>query len=76
MTLFDIAAILLCLSAVFGYVNHRYLRLPPTIGLMVIAMASSLSVVVVNGENHWLGQFKPGDKHCVPDKAQRQTPAV
>jgi CPA1 family monovalent cation:H+ antiporter len=48
MTLFDIAAILLCLSAVFGYINHRYLRLPPTIGLMVIAMASSLSVVVVD----------------------------
>lgn len=48
MTLFDIAAILLCLSAVFGYVNHHYLRLPPTIGLMVIAMASSLSVVVID----------------------------
>ncbi len=48
MTLFDIAAILLCLSAVFGYVNHHYLRLPPTIGLMVIAMASSLAVVVID----------------------------
>ncbi|MFQ5777137.1 MAG: cation:proton antiporter [Terriglobia bacterium] len=48
MTLFDIAAILLCLSAVFGYVNHRYLHLPPTIGLVVIAMASSLAIVVVD----------------------------
>ncbi len=48
MTLFDIAAILLCLSAVFGYINHHYLRLPPTIGLMVIAMASSLAVVVID----------------------------
>ena len=48
MTLFDIAAILLCLSAVFGYVNHRYLHLPPSIGLVVIAMASSLVIVVVD----------------------------
>ncbi|MFQ5817625.1 MAG: cation:proton antiporter [Terriglobia bacterium] len=48
MTLFDIAAILLCLSAVFGYVNHRYLHLPPTIGLVVIAMASSLAIVVAD----------------------------
>ena len=48
MTLFDIAAILLCLSAVIGYVNHRYLHLPHTIGIMVIAMASSLMIVVVD----------------------------
>lgn len=48
LTLFDIAAILLCLSAVFGYLNHRYLRLPPTIGLVVIAMASSLAIVALD----------------------------
>ena len=48
MTLFDIAAILLCLSAVFGYINHRYLHLPHTIGLLVIAMASSLTIVIAD----------------------------
>ena len=48
MTLFDIAATLLCLSAVFGYLNHRYLHLPHTIGLVVIAMASSLTIVVLD----------------------------
>lgn len=48
MTLFEIAAFLLCLSAVFGYCNHRYLRLPRTIGLVIIAMASAFSIVVVD----------------------------
>ncbi len=48
MSLFEIAAILLCLSAVFGYCNHRYLQLPHTIGLVVIAMASAFSIVVVD----------------------------
>lgn len=48
MSLFDIAAILLCLSAVFGFINHRYLHLPRTIGLVVIAMASSLTIVLVD----------------------------
>ncbi len=48
MTLLDISAILLFLSAVFGYINHRYLHLPHTIGLLVIAMASSLTIVVVD----------------------------
>ena len=48
MTLFDISAILLFLSAVFGYINHRYLHLPHSIGLLVVAMASSLTIVVVD----------------------------
>jgi CPA1 family monovalent cation:H+ antiporter len=48
VTLFEIAAILLCLAALFGYVNRRFLRLPNTIGLVLIAMATSLTLVVVD----------------------------
>ncbi len=48
MTLFEIGAILLCLAALFGYVNRRYLRLPNTIGLVLIAMAASLTLVMVD----------------------------
>ncbi len=33
------------LSALFGYINHRVLRLPHTIGLVVIALAASLSII-------------------------------
>jgi Na+:H+ antiporter len=41
----DIAAVLVVLSAVLGYLNHRYSRLPPTIGLMVMSLLASLAVV-------------------------------
>jgi len=47
MDLFQLSAALLSLAAVFSYVNHRFLRLPTTIGLMLIAMASSLLLVAV-----------------------------
>jgi CPA1 family monovalent cation:H+ antiporter len=42
MSLFDIIALLLTLAAAFSYLNYRYLRLPSTIGLMLIALATSL----------------------------------
>lgn len=45
MSIFTIGAILVGLSALFGYINHRLLRLPHTIGLVVIALAASLSIV-------------------------------
>lgn len=48
MTLLDIIAMLFALSAVFGYVNHRVLRLPHTIGLVVIALAASLTLIAID----------------------------
>lgn len=48
MSLFDILAILLGLAAIFGYLNHRFLRLPHTIGLVVIALAASGMVVLLD----------------------------
>ena len=45
MSLFTIGAILVGLSALFGYINHRLLHLPHTIGLVVIALAASLSII-------------------------------
>ena len=48
MSLYDIAAILIGLAAVFGYLNHRYLRLPHTIGLVLIAMAASIVVILLD----------------------------
>ncbi len=46
LSIFDIMAVLLTLSAVFGYINHRFLRLPHTIGLVVIALAASGAIIV------------------------------
>lgn len=49
MGVFDISAILLTLAALFSFINYRFVRLPMTIGVMVIALAASL-VVVLAGE--------------------------
>ena len=46
MGLFDIIATLLTLAALFAYVNYRYVRLPMTIGVMVMALIVSLGVTV------------------------------
>jgi Na+:H+ antiporter len=45
MTLLTIVAVLLTLTAVFSYVNHRWLGWPTTIGVMAIALAVSLVVL-------------------------------
>lgn len=45
MTILDIIAVLLVLSAIFGYLNHRFLRLPHTVGLVVIALVASGAIV-------------------------------
>ena len=42
MDLFDILAIVLTLTAGFSYLNYRFIRLPVTIGVMVIALVASL----------------------------------
>jgi CPA1 family monovalent cation:H+ antiporter len=47
MKLFNILAILITLSAGFSYINHRFIRLPTTIGLMIIALLVSLGLVVI-----------------------------
>lgn len=47
MDLFDVLAALVALAAVLGYLNHRWLRLPSTIGILAIAMAGSLVVLAV-----------------------------
>ena len=42
MKLCHILAILISLSAVFGYLNYRYLKLPTAIGLMLIATLATV----------------------------------
>lgn len=45
MKLFHILAILISLSALFSYLNYRYLKLPTAIGLMLIALLASLALL-------------------------------
>jgi CPA1 family monovalent cation:H+ antiporter len=47
MTLFQISALLLTLAAAAAFINVRWIKLPQTIGLMVISLVSSLIVLVL-----------------------------
>ena len=56
MGLFEISAILIVLSAVFSFVNYHTLRLPTTIGVMVIALAVSLALITLDRMGVGIGQ--------------------
>jgi len=47
MNLFHILALLLAIAALFSYLNHRFLRLPTTIGIMMIALLFSLVLLLL-----------------------------
>ncbi len=48
----EILSATIVLASVFAYVNHRWIKWPPTIGVMVLALLSSIVVIV-------LGEFIP-----------------
>ena len=50
MSIFDIIAVLVTLAALIGYVNHRWLKMEPTVGLLMISLASSLGIMGL----HWV----------------------
>ncbi len=56
----DIAATCLVITALLAYLNHRFVRLPTTIGVMVIALALSLMIVVLDvvGFSHALRGYE------------------
>lgn len=44
----DLTAAFLALTALFGYLNHRYIKLPSTIGVMAVALALSAVLFGLN----------------------------
>lgn len=52
MDLFELIALMITLSAVFSFLNYRFIKLPTTIGVMAIALAFSLGLIIA-------GQFVP-----------------
>ncbi len=59
MELFNIIALLITLSALFGYVNYRFIKLPTIIGLMFISILMSLFLVILGQlgldvEKYWM----------------------
>jgi CPA1 family monovalent cation:H+ antiporter len=47
MQLYNALAIITVLAALFGYINHRFIRLPDTIGVMLISLVVSLGIVAL-----------------------------
>ncbi|PHR94283.1 MAG: sodium:proton antiporter [Robiginitomaculum sp.] len=47
LSLFEIAAMMLALSALFGWVNHAFIKLPHTIGLLIMALGTSIVLLVL-----------------------------
>lgn len=56
MNILNIAAILITVSALFSFVNHRFIKLPTVIGLMLISLVVSL-LLIVAGKLGW-GQLE------------------
>jgi len=56
----DIAAACLVITALLSWLNHRFVRLPTTIGVMVIALAISLVIVALDaaGWAHALRRYE------------------
>lgn len=48
MTVFQITALLVVLAGLFGTINHLFLRLPATIGILVVALMASLCLLAVD----------------------------
>jgi CPA1 family monovalent cation:H+ antiporter len=47
MAILELSTILLCLASIFSLINIRLLKLPQTIGLMVLALMLSVAVTVI-----------------------------
>jgi CPA1 family monovalent cation:H+ antiporter len=48
MSAFDFAAWLLVIASAFGFINYRYLRLPSTVGVLVMALGFSLALIALD----------------------------
>lgn len=57
MGLFETIAVLITLSALFSYLNFRYIKLPNTIGIMLIALLGSAFLIVLAGFGFHLDDY-------------------
>ena len=47
MEYYSIATVLIVISALFGYINVRFIKLPITIGLMLITLVFTVIIVII-----------------------------
>ncbi len=63
MTDFEIASLILSLTAGLAYINARFLRLPSSIGLMAIALLGSLALIGIDASG--LAELTPRITHLL-----------
>lgn len=63
--MFDVAVSCLVLTALFAYLNHRYVRLPTTIGVMLIALL--LSIALIGFDAIGIGSLHTYEKRILVD---------
>jgi monovalent cation:H+ antiporter, CPA1 family len=61
---FDLLALLLALAAIFGWLNHRLLRLPLTVGLLLLALAGAVLLIAADAAAPGLG-LKPAIRNIL-----------
>jgi hypothetical protein len=52
LQIYNLITLIIVLTAVFGYINFRFIKLPGTIGIMLISLVVSLLVIVI-GLDHY-----------------------
>ncbi|HRX53155.1 MAG TPA: sodium:proton antiporter [Verrucomicrobiales bacterium] len=60
MTVFQIIALLISLTAIFSYLNFRFFKLPATIGVMLIALLMSLALIGAGHFAPWIHESAVG----------------
>ncbi|HPM32567.1 MAG TPA: sodium:proton antiporter [Chryseolinea sp.] len=60
MDLYFTFSILIVLSALFSFINSRYLKLPPAIGIMLLAIITSISLVIIGKTYPVFSEYSSG----------------
>lgn len=47
MSIFQISSVVLSLAALFAYINYRLIKLPTTIGIMLLSLVLSLAIILL-----------------------------
>lgn len=48
MTILQIASLLIVLAGAFGAINYLFLRQPPSIGILIVALLASFAVLMLD----------------------------
>ncbi len=51
MEIYNVLTIIIVLTAIFGYINFRFIKLPGIIGIMIISLIASLLIIVIGKIN-------------------------